>query len=56
MLDGFTIFLFWIGFSVAVGVFANQRRNRSGIGWCLLSLLISPLLAGVCVACTRERS
>jgi hypothetical protein len=42
-------FFFWLGGAVIVGVIANQRRNRSGIGWFFLSLLISPLLAGLLV-------
>lgn len=41
----FTIVFFWLGFSVAVAMFASIRRNRSGFGWFLLSLLISPLLS-----------
>jgi hypothetical protein len=40
------IFFFWIGFAVIVGVAANTR-GRSGIGWALLALLISPLVAGL---------
>ena len=44
------IFLFWIAFSVAVGMFAHHRRGRNGLGWGLISLLISPLLAIVFVA------
>jgi hypothetical protein len=40
-----SIFLFWIGLSIAVGMFAEIRRNRSGVGWFLLALLTSPLLA-----------
>src|SRR5215471_502178 len=51
----FPWFVFWIAFSVIVGVFANQRRNRSGFGWFLLSLLMSPLLAGLFVAAMREK-
>jgi hypothetical protein len=47
------LILFWFGFAIVVGVFANQRRNRSGFGWFLLSLLISPLLAGLFVACLK---
>ncbi len=40
------IFLFWIGFAIAVGVLAN-RYGRDGAGWFFLSLLISPLLGGI---------
>ena len=47
----FPWFVFWLAFSVIVGVFASQRRNRSGFGWFVLALLISPVLAFLlCVA------
>ena len=36
--------VFWIGFAVLVGVTA-RKRNRSLVGWLLLALLISPVLA-----------
>jgi len=42
------IFLLWLVCSIAVGVLANGMR-RSGYGWCLLALLISPLIAGILV-------
>jgi hypothetical protein len=45
-MDIITIFLFWIGFAVVVGVAANTR-GRSGLGWFFLALLFSPLLAGL---------
>ena len=41
----FGFLFFWLGFSIGVGVAANTR-DRSGVGWFLLALLISPLLAG----------
>ena len=40
---------------VLVGLFASQRRNRSGIGWFLIAFLISPLLAFLFVAILREK-
>ena len=40
------IILFWIGFAVVVGIAANNR-GRNGAGWGLLSVVISPLLAGL---------
>ncbi|RUX23781.1 hypothetical protein EOA13_33035 [Mesorhizobium sp. M7A.F.Ca.US.011.01.1.1] len=40
--------LFWLGFSAIVGV-AAAKRNRSGVGWFILALVISPLLAGLLV-------
>ena len=41
-------FLFWLGFSIVVGVAANTR-GRDGGAWCLLAIIISPLLAGLFV-------
>jgi choline-glycine betaine transporter len=49
------IFVHWIAFSIAVGMFADVRRNRNAGGWFLLALIISPLLAGVFLAILRER-
>jgi YD repeat-containing protein len=43
------IVILWIGLSILVGVFAVVRRNRS-FGWFFLSLIISPLFAGILVA------
>ena len=40
--------LFWLGFSLVVGVLASNR-GRTGIGWFFLSLVISPLIAGLLV-------
>lgn len=37
-------FLLWPVFAILVGVFAG-RRGRTGVGWFLLALLFSPLLA-----------
>ena len=37
------VFLFWFFFSVIVGIYAGNK-GRSGIGFFLLSLIISPLL------------
>ena len=38
----------WLGFSVVVGIVAT-KRNRSGALWFFLSLIFSPLLAGLFV-------
>jgi len=35
----------WVFFAVVIG-YAAFRRGRSGFGWFLLGILISPLLAG----------
>jgi hypothetical protein len=44
----------WIVFSVLVG-FLAMSRGRSGFGWCLLALAISPLIAGVLVLVLAPR-
>jgi len=41
--------LAWILLSVAVGIFAT-RCSRSGLGWFALSLIITPMLAGIFLA------
>lgn len=41
-----TIIIFWVFFSLLVVLLA-QRRGRSGAGYFLLSLLISPLLTAI---------
>jgi hypothetical protein len=38
------LFALWLVFAVVVGV-AADHRGRSGFGWFLLSVFISPLLA-----------
>jgi hypothetical protein len=40
--------LFYFGLAAVVGVAANTRE-RSGFGWFLLALVISPLIAGLLV-------
>ena len=39
----------WLAFAVILGVYASNGRGRSGLGWFLLALLISPLLAWLLV-------
>jgi hypothetical protein len=51
----FMYVFFWLGGALATGMFASIRRNRSGFGWFLLALLISPLLAFIFVAILRSR-
>ena len=50
----FFLFVFWLAFAGAVGIFAHVRRNRFGFGWFLIALVISPLLAGIFVAILKE--
>jgi hypothetical protein len=47
----FSIFYYWLGFTIAVGLLAHNHRGRSAPGWVILSLFISPLLAGVLLLC-----
>lgn len=46
--------LLWIIMCVGVGILAD-RRGRSGIGWFLISLVISPLIGGLIVAALGDR-
>ena len=42
------LIVFGFAFAVIVGILA-ARRGRSGFGWFVLSLLITPLIAGLLV-------
>jgi hypothetical protein len=42
------LFLFWIVGAFIVGVIATNK-GRSGFGWFLLSLIVSPILTGILV-------
>jgi len=52
----FVFFLSWMFFAVAVGMFASIRRNRSGLGWSILAVIISPLFAFILIAILKEAS
>lgn len=43
------IFVFWIGFAIAVAAWANSL-GRNAFGWLCLAIIISPLLAGIFLA------
>jgi hypothetical protein len=47
-VDVGTLLLFWIGLAVIVALAANSR-GRSGLGWFLLALFFSPILALIAV-------
>lgn len=47
------LILFWLGLAVAVGILA-ANRGRTGIGWFLLAVVFSPLLAGIFVLVMRN--
>jgi hypothetical protein len=44
----------YMAFSIAVGIFA-RRCNRSGFGWFVLALIITPLLAFIICAILRPK-
>jgi hypothetical protein len=46
---------FWFGFCVAVAFFA-ARYGRSGFGWFILSMILSPLLGFVFVLALGRRT
>lgn len=43
------LWIFWLVLAGVIGVVATAR-NRSGFGWFVLAVLISPLLAGLLLA------
>jgi hypothetical protein len=47
------ILIFWILASVAVGIWGSNK-GRSGFGWFLFSLLLSPLLGALFVAASKN--
>ena len=53
MMEG--LIFFWFGLAIAVGIFASNR-GRSVFGWFLLACIISPLVALILLAVTKNRS
>lgn len=47
------IFLFWFLFSIAIAVWAGNK-GRSGLLWFLLAVVISPLLAAIFLAVSKN--
>ena len=47
------VFGFWLFACIVVGVIA-KNRNRHGVGWFFLSIVISPVLALILVLCLKE--
>ncbi len=37
----------WLGLAALVGLWASSGKGRSCLGWAILAILISPLLAGL---------
>jgi hypothetical protein len=55
-MEAMVFFVFWwLLLAVLVGVFANQRRRRSGFGWFLMAILIGPLFAFLFVLILRSK-
>lgn len=50
-----TVFFFWILLAVAVGMLAS-KRGRSGFGWFLFSVLLTPLLGFIFVLVAKDLS
>lgn len=48
------VLVFWLGFCVLVGYFAN-KKGRNGFGWFLLAFVISPLFAGIALAMASDK-
>ena len=40
------VYAVWLLLAVAVGIYAG-RKGRSGFGWFVLALLLSPIIAGI---------
>ena len=49
------LILFWFFVSILVAAYASSR-NRSGFGWFLLSLIISPLITFIFLAILPKRA
>ena len=47
--------LIWFVLAIAIGIWASNR-GRSGFGWFLLAVVISPLLAGILLAVTKNKA
>ncbi len=48
-------FLFWLILSIVAGAYANSK-NRSGFGWFLLSILLSPIITLIILAILSNRT
>ena len=48
-----TLLFIWILFSIIVGVYAENHRNRNGLVWFLISIVTSPLLGFLLCAAMR---
>jgi hypothetical protein len=48
-------FLFWLILSIVAGAYANSK-NRSGFGWFLLSIILSPIITLIILAILSNRT
>lgn len=49
------LFSIWLVLSIAIGFWAN-KKGRNWFGWMVLSLLVSPLIAGVFLAIVSDNT
>lgn len=49
------VFIFWLVFSIAVGAY-GASKGRSGFGWFLLAMVISPLLGFIFCAIASNKN
>lgn len=48
-----TVLIFWFLFSIAAAIFANNR-GRSGFAWFFIALVLSPILALLFLAVSKD--
>jgi hypothetical protein len=51
----FELFILWLALAIIVAILAS-KRGRSGILWFLISVVISPLIAGLLVLVLSNQS
>lgn len=49
------LFIFWTALSIGVGVWAT-KKGRSGFGWFLFAMILSPVIGAVFVALASDES
>ena len=49
-----TAIIIWLALAIVIGI-AAARRGRSGLGWLVASLLLSPLIAAILLALLPDR-
>ena len=55
MDEAVTLSFLWVGLCIAVALLAN-RYGRSGFGWFLMSMIVSPLLGFLFVLALGRRA